>query len=129
MVDAKNFSNPLSINITLRRQKREEQQPITNSTPPTVSINYDKLERQNNFSNFVEDAPGEPKKINIEAEDKNGEKDDLPHFHVTYWMFYPYSQVLKIKCMQKQVKISGMNRRNNIVHSFLIRKWGKTTCC
>lgn len=85
---------PLSINITLRREKREEPIGVVVVNNTFATINYDNLDNHNNFSNFVEDTLNESKKKNGEKPTEKENENSNLYFHVTYWMFYPYSQVL-----------------------------------
>lgn len=80
-------------NATSVRQKRE----LTESTTLTPTEDTTKTTESPNITQSIVNELNESVERN-ETFDQNTESpsnDSYPSFHVTYWMFYPYSQVGK----------------------------------
>lgn len=70
------------------QQQQQFQRPTASrpsSPPPTPT-------RTILYPQFNHEFQAIKRKMEIQKQRAAAQKDDYPHFHVTYWVFYPYSQ-------------------------------------
>lgn len=102
--ESKSNGNQLP-NLTLTRDKRELLSPVneanaTDAPITTTAVNLPdeivstvEIQKENSTDDAIGDAAPIISTAETVTTQSTRTEQNYPHFHVTYWMFYPYSQV------------------------------------